>query len=220
MARHCTRTATSSHSATLMAAPSSNSDACTAGAVKRRISPARVSAHQPAPQTSSSCDKRCRLRADSSAACSGRTTCCRRQAPIRAVMASTAGVQNPAWASGRRPSPPSGANSSGLATRKDRPPNPCSNRPKAKPARCCNCRLSQTINKPLPPHTALALCQGRTKRTAEQLHGKGAEQEGARLQAQANPQGGQAGQGPTDRRGLGVETQRREQVEKSQARSE
>ncbi|MNF50006.1 hypothetical protein D3C84_312910 [compost metagenome] len=37
------------------------------------------------------------------------------------------------------------------------------------------------------------------------------------MQAQANHQAGQASQGPTDRRGLGVETQRREQVEKRQA---
>ncbi len=55
------------------------------------------------------------------------------------------------------------------------------------------------------------------QRAAQQLHGKRSEQEGTRLQAQADEQGRQPRQRPTDRRAMGEEEQRRQQIEKRQA---
>ena len=57
------------------------------------------------------------------------------------------------------------------------------------------------------------------QQATKQLHGKGAGDKAARLQAQPQPQTGQTGQGPADGRTLHGKQQRRHQVDKGQART-
>ena len=165
-ARQSQRLASKVTSTALPVRVSNSNVACQGPGTNRQTSLTQARAHQPVPQTSNSCDKRSRLKRPKSPALSRRTTCCRRQAPTNAASPSTKGVQKPAWASGRKPALLNTPNSSGLAPRNATPPTTCNSRPKMKLARCCKCRLSQMISKPLPPHTALAVCQGRTNSTA------------------------------------------------------
>ncbi|MNF81033.1 hypothetical protein D3C84_632880 [compost metagenome] len=89
---HFRRSANTAHKATLTAAANSNNVACRLTGAKRSTSLIHASAHQPAPHTNNTSDKRFKLNGSNAAPW---LPSCKRQAPTSAARPSNSGVQKP-----------------------------------------------------------------------------------------------------------------------------